>query len=659
MRACYPARSMASGQDVLADFERASRREWLLTDGLGGLACGTASGAPTRRAHALFAAASPGGALTTLVLRCEEKLALGGAMHELSSSFVNGRARAGAFAQLEAWECEPWPRWRWRFGDAVIERAFRPIDGHAALLATWRLVAGGPARLSVAPLLTARAPWALLREQPEFRGAAQGIPGRVRLETLAERPALTLWHNGLFVPGRGWAHGLTYPLDFASEDDGTAPECGEDAFLPGWVQAALAQPGDALHLVFSTEEGLFRALATEGMLGTPPARTLNGCVAALDGVRRDRRAHWRRAAFAGADLTARQAAAAHGGGSPLARRPEPLLEPDDPVVGAAVTRLGETLTRRGGRLTFAPRLPGEAERGADTLRAAAALVTLRAFEPARQIALGALEFLDEGLVPERFEPGDGAPRYGDPSASLWLVHLVDLIARRGSAAPGSDAFLRDAAWPALEGVLQHLRAGSRHGVRCDADGLLWSGEGGAASAHAGVNALWYHALVAMAQLGKLLGRRENAAFYLAWAHELHRRYVDAFWDERTGALFECVTPGGRRRGLSPAQLLAVALPPALLPAANAQRLLATVERELLTAHGLRAAPEEAAADPSWLGVWAAAALRARGRDAAVRAVLERRLAVAAEAAPLSALTAAELLRGWLEECDRAEAAAAR
>ena len=70
-------------------------------------------------------------------------------------------------------------------------------------------------------------------------------------------------------------------------------------------------------------------------------------------------------------------------------------------------------------------------------------------------------------------------------------------------------------WPALEGVLQHLRAGSRHGVHCDRDGLLWAGEGAEARAHAGTNALWYHALVAMAQLGKLLGRRENAAFYLA------------------------------------------------------------------------------------------------------------------------------------------------
>ena len=53
---------------------------------------------------------------------------------------------------------------------------------------------------------------------------------------------------------RGWARSLAYPLEFASEDDGTAPEMHEDAFVPGWVQGPLAAPGATLHLVLSPEE---------------------------------------------------------------------------------------------------------------------------------------------------------------------------------------------------------------------------------------------------------------------------------------------------------------------------------------------------------------------------------------------------------------------
>jgi hypothetical protein len=650
---------MPPGQDVLVDFERASHHEWLLTDGIGGHAAGTASGAPARRTHALLAAPVADGAPTAIVLRFEEKLALGPAVHDLAAAFVAGRARAGAFAQMVSFTAEPWPVWRWRFEDVAVEKSLRLVHGHSALLATWRLLEGEGVKISVSPLLAARDPLGLGRESAEFRGAAQGIPGRVRFETLPGRPGVTLWHNGAFLPARGWARSLGYPLEFASEDDGTAPELSEDAFVPGWVQASLAAPGAVLHVVLSPEEGLFRALATEGRLGTPPARTLHDCVNVLDRAARERRAAWRRHALAGADLTARQAAAAHGGdAAAIARRPERLVGEDDALAVACADRLLDATVKRGHRATIAARAPGRAERGADALRAAAALVTLRAFEPARNVARGYLEYLDEGLAPESFDPGTGLPRYGDPEPSLWLVHLVDLLARRSSVPPAQDDFLRDIAWPALEGVLQHLRAGSRHGVRCDRDGLLWAGEGAAARASAGTNALWFHALVAMAQLGKLLGKRENAAFYLAWAHELQRCMLERFWDDDAGALYESLDAHGATRGLSPSQLLAVSLPPALLPPDRSARLLATLERELLADAGLRARPDDALGDPAWLGAWAAAVARSRGRDATTMARVAERLRRAAAMPGLDPLAAGELLRAWIEEAARGELAPA-
>ncbi|HEV2105261.1 MAG TPA: glycogen debranching enzyme N-terminal domain-containing protein, partial [Candidatus Eisenbacteria bacterium] len=50
---------MSDGQDVLDD-RRAHGRAWLLADGRGAFAAGTASGAATRRTHALLVV--PGGA---------------------------------------------------------------------------------------------------------------------------------------------------------------------------------------------------------------------------------------------------------------------------------------------------------------------------------------------------------------------------------------------------------------------------------------------------------------------------------------------------------------------------------------------------------------------------------------------------------------------
>jgi hypothetical protein len=662
---------MFDGSNALPTFEAATAREWLLSDGCGGYAAGTASGAPSRRAHALLAAPTAHGRLTALVLRFEEKLLLGPASYELSTSWWARPgsapvARPGAYAQLESFASEPWPVWTWRFDDVVIEKALRLVEGHHALVASWTLRAGGPARLSVAPLLAARDPLSLLRETPEFRGATQGIPGRVRVETLPGRPDVTLWHNGMFMPARGWANGLAYPCDAADGDDGDPAAEGEDGFRPGWVQATLATPGASLHVVLSSEEALFRALAGELRLGTPPARTLHDCIAALDDSLLALRDAQRRTALSGADFTARQAAATRGGaGEAAARRIEPLVDESDPLASRLAAQVRAALVTRHGRLTLIGAWPEMVERGSDTLRAAAALVTLRDFDSARAIARGYLEYLDEGLAPESFDPDDGTPRYGDPEPSLWLVNLVDLLARRAGGTPGHDAFLRETAWPALEQVLQHLRSGSRYGVRCDREGFLWCGEGDRAQARSGTNALWYHALVAMAQLARLLGHRENAAFYLAWAHELQRGFNERFWDDDAGCLFEALSPGGAVRGLSAPQLWAASLPPALLPPPLAQRLLRTVDRELFASYGLFERPGDGEPRGEWLGTWVSATLRVLAREPGAQAManarLERVVAHVHERGLLpgggprrrfSALAAAVMLRAWIEDSDR-------
>ncbi len=718
---------MEPGQDVLASLLLASTRTWWLSDGRGSLARGTASGAAARRGHALLAAPGVGPRAdwpAVALLRFDDRVTPeGGAPFELTPAFVAAprgesgtalAARGRPPALLESFADLPWPRWRFRGEGWRLEREVRLIEGHPALLATWRLLEGRPLRLDVAPLLVARSLLGLERETPEFRGATTGIPGRVRCGTVEGYAPLTLWHGGAFMPARAWHRGLAYPGDRSLAP--TDPDLGEgtpteDAFLPGWVQLVLAEPGAALHVVASPEEQLFRALAAEQRLGTPPARTLADCIAMLDLAESERRARRHDAAFAGARVTRRQVAEAvaaraareagagrEGGaargvaavrepGDPnggdaapatdpvIALEPATALDPGDGVLVARLAaRLHDALLERADRtavLTHAER--GE-ERGPDALRVAAALVSLREFRLARDIARGYIAWLDEGLAPASFA-ADGTPAYAGPEASLWLIHVVDLLSRRDDSPQTAD-WLRDGAYAALEGVLQSLRAGSRNGVRCDRDGFLWWGEGDVARARADLNALWYHALVAMAQLAKRAQRRENAAFYLAWARELQRAFLERFWDEEASTLYGALAPEDVRvRECTPAQLLAVSLPPMLLSPELATRLLATVARELAAPGGLRPRPGDGPVDPEWLGAWAAATRRAHDRDAAsarrVREVIERWAGPPAPAAPrragrgapapslarveaveeLGVAGAADLLRAVVEELD--------
>src|SRR5207244_781081 len=97
----------------------------------------------------------------------------------------------------------------------------------------------------------------------------------------------------------------------------------------------------------------------------------------------------------------------------------------------------------------------------------------------------------------------------------------ELLARRSE----DVELVREAIYPAVESIMQACRAGTRGGIRVGDDGLLWAGEGEEACCRAEVNALWFHALVATAQLARLAGRKEGAAFYLAWAREHQGRML--------------------------------------------------------------------------------------------------------------------------------------
>ena len=188
------------------------------------------------------------------------------------------------------------------------------------------------------------------------------------------------------------------------------------------------------------------------------------------------------------------------------------------------------------------------------------------------------------------------------------MHAAEHYVRRS----GDVEIVRHLLYSPLEGVIQAYRAGTRYGIRAGADSLLAAGDAGIKRAD--LNALWYHALVAMAQLAKKTERKEAAAFYLAWAREHQTRFNESFWDEKRGALLDAIEEQGVRRGLSPAQLLAARIGPPVLPPERVARLVRTIEQSLFTPLGLRESPRAPRVHTVWLGAFYSAHLRAHSRS---------------------------------------------
>jgi len=96
--------------DVCANFDAATQREWLETNGLGGYASSTLAAANTRRYHGLLVAAvRPPVARFVLLSKLEEVLIVSGNRYELSANQYPGVVQPQGFRYLKEFRLDPFP----------------------------------------------------------------------------------------------------------------------------------------------------------------------------------------------------------------------------------------------------------------------------------------------------------------------------------------------------------------------------------------------------------------------------------------------------------------------------------------------------------------------------------------------------------------------
>lgn len=153
------------------------KREWLEADGLGGFACGTASGIRSRRYHALLLAATtpPTGRMVLVngfdahVETCDGSYSLSSQEYAPDVIHPDGARRIVDFTY------EPWPKWRFTLDDGkTVEQEIFVVHGAPLVVLRWRLIGSGQSvRLIVRPFLSGRDFHSLHHENPVFRFASR------------------------------------------------------------------------------------------------------------------------------------------------------------------------------------------------------------------------------------------------------------------------------------------------------------------------------------------------------------------------------------------------------------------------------------------------------------------------------------------------------
>jgi len=592
------------GREVCGDLDAALRREWLVTNGLGGYASSTLAGVATRRYHGLLVAAlAPPVGRTVLVGGMVEWASYGGQQGMESSvrvplsahEYGDGTIDPHGYRYLQSFTLEGMlPVWVFAIGDALLERRVWMAYGANTTYVSYRLPRGtGPLELEVTPLVTYRDVHALSHGQGWQPGVAE-IVGRPRGAAIqafdGAVPFYLLADNARFTPGGDWYWNLRYREETARglDDHG-------DLFAPGAFSLTLS-PGARVTLAFTTDADADpdgeRALAVararqEDLLRSADARQTHPVVRQLT-------------------LAADQFI--------VARRPAPDSAPPTSTNGTAGTADAASADLAAG-LTVIAGYHWFNDWGRDTMIALPGL-TLATGRPqdAARILRAFAPFVRDGLLPNNFPDRTGAePGYNTADASLWYV-----LAVRAYRQATGDETLVDDLLPALRGIVDRHVAGTRYGIGVDpADGLLRAGEPGVQltwmDAKVGdwvvtprigkpveINALWYNALCTLAEV--LAARDDPAAEgYRAMAARAHASFRARFTRPDRGRLADVVDgPAGDDWAMRPNQIFAVSLPYPLIEGERARAVVDAVGDVLLTTYGLRSLSPD---DPAYHGAY--------------------------------------------------------
>ncbi len=574
---------------------RLGRSEWLLTNGLGGFAMGTASGIPERRYHAwLVAALTPPVGRVVALHSCVEWLVVERGEGEqktldrleLSSfRFAGGTIHPSGSQRLVRFETGAgWCRWWYKFGPITVTRELTMIRGANAVMARYR-VAGltGPAWLEVRPLVGLRDFHNLLREGEVF--SASCSTGVCEVGTETGRLRISVLRDGTtpatFTIEPQWWHRFEYPRELERGQDGI-----EDLYSPGvFIIECDHAPGSAREILLT-------------------ASTLE-----------------REAAF---PHRFDEAAAQHERALSLPAHAPAQALADTPELPALLHAADQFIVQRTPLTPGTPPLatviagyPWFSDWGRDTFISMRGLLLCTGrYAEALDALLAFAALQRRGLIPNCFD-NSGRAEYNTVDASLWFIHAACEYRRVSGDHEGFRSILG-----ACYGVIEAYQQGTDFDIRVESDGLVAAGgvdtqltwmdarrDGVVFTPRHGkpveINALWYSCLLELADAVEPDNpRRARALRQLA--DRAGASFAAAFWCKQENRLADVVTP--TREGwkqdlrIRPNQLFAVCQPYSPLTKEQQRAVIQCVREHLLTPVGLRTlSPEDQGYIPRFEG----------------------------------------------------------
>ena len=599
MMAVGPTRTIRKPRDVeqSTDGDPAPRREWLVTNGLGGYASSTVAGVVTRRYHGLLVAALPAPLgrfvmlnhlLERVRLPDRRVLWLG------DEDEVAGPNPADRTSHLTEFRLElGLPVWHYTLDGIAIEKRVLMPHGQNTVHVTYRLVDGeGPLRLTLRPSVQFRPHEFPVNQSPVQAYTLSATRNRYELSGGSELPSLRLSmrgsHAALTLDEKG-VSAVAYQAERSRGYDAVG-----SLWSPGYFRVDLTAD-ESTTLIASTESwDAIEALGPEDAALAEFDRRRR--LLELSSVDRD-------------GLT------------------EQLVLAADQFIITPAGRIDEAARARAAGEDVRTVIAGYhwfGDWGRDTMISLEGLTLCTGrLREAAYILRTFAHYVRDGLIPNMFPDGAREGLYHTADASLWFFHAINRFVR---ATADTDT-LRTLI-PTLVDIIDHHLQGTRFGIGVDqADGLLRQGAEGyqltwmdakvddwVVTPRRGkaveINALWYNALCLLATWTGEHGV-DDPFDLTALAERARRAFNERFWYAAGGYLFDVVDgERGDDPACRPNQVFAISLDHPVLDQSRWGAVMDVIRERLVTPVGLRSlAPGHAEYKAKYFG-------DLRSRDAA-------------------------------------------
>jgi len=550
-------------------------QEWLVTNGLGGYASGTISGAVTRRYHGLLTASlpTPLGRIVMLNHLSEQVIRADGMRIDLTAEEFSGRRLHMPGSQyLKEFRLEMGlPIWRYDIDGMILEKRVLMPYGQNTAHITYELIEGDLLQIELRPSIHFRPQEATVEREFAKEYTLVVKDDLFEIHGGDPYPPLRLCicgEHAIFIMDRRKYSDIHFRVEEARGYPHTGHHWSPGAFALTMVK------GKPSTLIASTETlDVIRSKLPEAAKLVELSRRQGLLQSASPSLQ-------------------------HGMGAELVLAADqfiitPAGRPDEAV--SAKASGSEARTIIAGYHWFT-------DWGRDTMISleGLTLVTGRQQE-AGYILRTFANHVRDGLIPNMFPEHDNTGVYHTADATLWFFHAL----HRYVSATHDKETLR-AILPKLIDIVEHHLRGTQFNIGIDpADGLLKQGaegyqltwmdakvNGWVVTPRRGkaveLNALWYNAV---RLLTTWIGQ-EDGEHATAWLQEIaeqaYQSFNDRFWYAKGGYLYDVVDgESGDDTACRPNQLLAISLDHEVLHKNKWQPVFETAKRELLTPYGLR------------------------------------------------------------------------